>query len=436
MTKPRQTTARGTPRPKATPPPASLVKSRTKDRALAVKVRELIHELHVHAEKIAAQNEQLLKAHAEAAEARNRFADLYDLAPIGYLSLDQTGVITEVNLCGAALLGRTRALLLNTPLTDLVQRPDRAKLRVFLREVVHSLGAGTAPHIEVTLRTDDGHIVRLIARARRQKDSTAILVAMIDMTHERQLERERETAIALEVARTAELAGEVSDRVTAEERVKALLDRLVGIQEEERRRLSRNLHDHLGQQLTALRLAIGAVKERGRAAGESNSRIGVIEAIVTDLDRDIDRLAWDLRPPVLDDNGLGAALDTLVRDWAAMTGVAAEFHISSAPEPRLARDIESHVYRIVQEALTNVAKHAKANRVSVLLKQAREELAVIVEDDGQGFREPAVASADTGMGLISMRERAALLGGEIQIESIGRGATVFVKIPLKTLKLM
>jgi signal transduction histidine kinase len=137
---------------------------------------------------------------------------------------------------------------------------------------------------------------------------------------------------------------------------------------------------------------------------------------------------------VLDDNGLSAALETLVREWSAMTGVAAEFHASATPRPgpRLARDIESHVYRIVQEALTNVAKHAAASRVSVLLTHAREELALIVEDDGHGFAEAASRPGGSGMGLVSMRERAALIGGQIQIESMaGRGATVFVKIPLK-----
>jgi signal transduction histidine kinase len=400
-------------------------------------VRELIHELQVYSEQITVQNEQLLKAQSELEEARDRFADLYDFAPIGYLSLDKNGLINEVNLCAVSLLARARALLLDVPLTTFVRPSDRKRLRLFLRQVVSSPGHGPAPHIEVTLEDGRQGVVRLIGRGRRDKHRLELLVAMIDVTQERHLEAEREKTVVRESARVAEVAREVADRMSAEERVKALLERLVGIQEEERRRLSRNLHDHLGQQLTALRLAIGGIKARGRSAGENNSRIGVIEAIVTDLDRDIDRLAWDLRPPALDDNGLSAALDSLVREWAAMTGVTAEFHVSSAlaPEPRLARDIESHVYRIVQEALTNIAKHAQASRVSVLIKHAREELALIVEDDGHGFQEHRTGAGDAGMGLISMRERAALIGGQIQIESMaGRGATVFVKIPLKTPK--
>jgi len=401
----------------------------------AAHVRELIHELQVYSEEMTVQNEHLLKVQTELEDARDRFADLYDFAPIGYLSLDEHGIITEINLSGAAVLGRARAFLLNIPLTALVQRADRERLRLFLAHVISSQAHSPAPQIEVALKTEQEHVVRLIARVRTQQERVELLAAMIDVTQERRLEREREKAIALESARAVELAREVTERLAAEERVKALLERLVGIQEDERRRLSRNLHDHLGQQLTALRLAIGAIKARGRAAGDSNSRIGVIEAIVTDLDRDIDRLAWDLRPPVLDDNGLSAALDALVRDWAAMTGVTAEFHASAvpAPEARLAREIESHVYRILQEALTNVAKHAAAKCVSVLLKQGRTELSVIIEDDGRGFQHSGSGAGGAGMGLISMRERAALVGGEIHLESEpGRGTTVFVKIPLKT----
>ena len=398
---------------------------------------DLLHELQVYTEEVEVQNEELRRARVEIEEARDRFADLYDFAPIGYLSLDRNGAITAINFAAAALFGRSRAVLLNLPLTTLAAVDDRERLRQYVFSVIGSDIDDPPPPLEISLKTDDEHVVRLITRLRRDRDRLDVLVAMVDVTQERRLERERQASLARERARASELAKEIADRTTAEERVKALLERLVGIQEEERRRLSRNLHDHLGQQLTALRLAIGAIKERGRSTGERNSRVGVIEAIVSDLDRDIDRLAWDLRPAELDDNGLTAALETLVRDWSAMTGVAADFLPGGAPGPqlRLARDIESHVYRIAQEALTNVAKHANARRVSVLMKHARQELSVIVEDDGQGFAEPRARPESAGMGLMSMRERAALVGGQIQIESRpGVGTTVFVKIPLTASK--
>lgn len=417
-------------RPRAAAPRANKPKRSTPDR-----VRQLIHELQVYSEEITVQNEHLLKTQEQLEEARDRFADLYDFAPIGYLSLKPSGTITEINLAAAALFDRTRTFLVNMPLPALVERGDRDRLRTFLLQVLAAHGHGAPPHIEIALRSDALRIVRLVARTRGGMGRVDVLMAMIDVTQERRMERERETAMAQERARAAELSREVAERLGAEERVKALLDRLVDVQEEERRGLSRNLHDHLGQQLTALRLAIGTIKERGRASGDSHSGIGVIEGIVSDLDRDLDRLAWDLRPPVLDDNGLSAALQTLVREWGAMTGVDAQFHANAATahDHRVGRDVESHVYRIAQEALTNVAKHAGAKRVSVLLKQTRDELALIVEDDGCGFsKERGQSAADSGLGLVNMRERAALIGGELQIESVeGKGATVFVKIPLR-----
>ena len=431
MTKARRRPANAKPRraPAAVAPPS-------KPTVRGQHARALIHELQVYTEEVEVQNEQLRRARAEIEEARDRFADLYDFAPIGYLSLDHHGVITEINLAAAALIGRTRAFLLNLPLTALADRRDRDRLRQYLLHVIGSDPA-VPPRFEISLKTDGQHTVRLITRARRDKGRVDLLVAMIDVTQERHLEKEREALHERERLRATELANEVGERVVAEDRVKALLERLVGVQEEERRRLSRNLHDHLGQQLTALRLAIGSVKERTRETGETSSRIGVIESIVSDLDRDIDRLAWDLRPAALDDMGLSAALATLVRDWAAMTGVTADFHASPTPAPaqerRFGRDVESHLYRIVQEALTNIAKHAGASHVSVLFKHGRDELAVIVEDNGRGFSRQASEHTDPGMGLVTMSERAALMGGELQIESVsGGGATVFVKIPLRT----
>ena len=112
---------------------------------------KLLHELQVYTEEVEVQNEHLLKTQAELEEARDRFADLYDFAPIGYLSLDATAIIGEVNLCAASLLGRARAFVLNLPLTALVQHDDRERLRLFLVQVVSSEAAGPAPQIEITL---------------------------------------------------------------------------------------------------------------------------------------------------------------------------------------------------------------------------------------------------------------------------------------------
>ena len=216
-------------------------------------------------------------------------------------------------------------------------------------------------------------------------------------------------------------------------RVKTLLERLVTAQEEERRRIARNLHDHLGQQLTALRLTLDAISHDESLSEALRPRLALAEQIVSKMDRDVDLLAWDLRPDMLGDVGLPAALAELVKQWTTVSQVPAEFHLSTTDDFRLPAEIESNVYRIVQEALNNIAKHASATQVSILFEHRGTEAAVIVEDNGRGF-DPDLAfrSRERVMGLLGMRERAALIDGDVQFESKpGQGTTVFVRVPIK-----
>lgn len=231
--------------------------------------------------------------------------------------------------------------------------------------------------------------------------------------------------------RSRHLAREVAKRARAEDRVTTLLARLVTVQEEERRRIARNLHDHLGQQVTALRLSIGALKDHMLSAGALRGELDAIDEMASRIDREVDLLAWDLRPAALDDVGLAAALQTVVRDWSTTNGIDAEFH-STPPAVRLAEEIESQLYRIAQEALNNVSKHAAAKRVSVLLEHTDREVRLIVEDDGRGFDAAAADREHLAMGLTNMLERAALVGGQVEFESApGKGTTVFARVPIR-----
>lgn len=214
-------------------------------------------------------------------------------------------------------------------------------------------------------------------------------------------------------------------------RVKSLVERLVSVQEQERRRLARNLHDQLGQQLTALRLALAALRDTANEH-ERSRRLEHIEGIVSQLDRDVDFLAWERRPPALDDVGLDAALADFVRQWSVLNGISARLHYTPRDEgARLPADIESNLYRIVQEALNNVAKHAHARQVSVIFEHRANDLKVIVEDDGHGFDPNDHHVRQHGMGLAGIEERASAIGGAVEVESSpGKGTTLFVRIPL------
>jgi signal transduction histidine kinase len=205
------------------------------------------------------------------------------------------------------------------------------------------------------------------------------------------------------------------------------------VQEQERRRVARELHDTLGQQLTALRLCIDMIKSESEGRARLRGHVERAQSIFDRLDADVDFLAWELRPAALDALGLDAALETFVREWAEHFGIKAHYRGFGDGAARLAPEVETNLYRILQEALQNVHKHAKASRVGVQLGRHDGRVVLVVEDDGRGFEPEAEGSpgSDGGMGLTNMRERASLCGGELEVESApGAGTTVFVRIPV------
>jgi two-component system CheB/CheR fusion protein len=210
-----------------------------------------------------------------------------------------------------------------------------------------------------------------------------------------------------------------------------LLRQLVRTQEDERRRIAREIHDHLGQQSTALRLNLEALKDQCAGYEELCEPIAQTQAIAARLDADVDFLAWELRPASIDDLGLAAALANFVKDWSKHFQIPADFHTTGLDEERPSPETEISLYRIAQEALNNTYKHAQARRVDVLLERRDHSVVLIVEDDGTGFNPDGAAAAHEGLGLLGMRERAALVGGTLEIESApAQGTTVFARVPV------
>jgi signal transduction histidine kinase len=204
---------------------------------------------------------------------------------------------------------------------------------------------------------------------------------------------------------------------------------LINAQEDERRRVARELHDEMGQRLTAFMVGVQTLQAVG-AEGVDRA-IGNLQSLVTDLDAGVRRVARDLRPAALDDLGLITALRHHVEEWSARTGVTADV-CNRHCERRLPWPVETSLYRIVQEALTNVARHAGARHVSVIIEGRATEIVVIVEDDGCGFFADAVTriGESAHFGLTGIRERAALLGGRVAIESGAEGSSLFVTVPV------
>ncbi len=218
-------------------------------------------------------------------------------------------------------------------------------------------------------------------------------------------------------ASRAAVAVELSERVQRD-----ALRRVVAAQELERRRLARELHDETGQALTSILLGL---KQLEGAESESVARLR--ELVVATL-RDVRRLAVELRPKVLDDFGLVPALERLTMEFAEQTGIEVDLE-AGAISDRLPPEVETAIYRIVQESLTNVVKHSQAHRVSVLLTRSNGRIKAVIEDDGKGF--DAQAGLGDGIGLIGMRERIELLDGTLAVESTETsGTTVALEVPV------
>jgi signal transduction histidine kinase len=205
-----------------------------------------------------------------------------------------------------------------------------------------------------------------------------------------------------------------------------VLHRVVEAQESERRRLARELHDETGQALTSILLGLKAVEDAATDAAKHEA-VGEVRERVRSTLQDVRQLAVELRPSALDDFGLVPALRRLIETFDESTGIRVDFE--AALDERLPPDVETALYRIVQECLTNIVKHARASQVSIVVARKPRSVTAVIEDDGVGFDVGAVR--DGGLGLVGMRERIGLLGGRLAVESSpDAGTTCFVEVPL------
>ncbi len=232
---------------------------------------------------------------------------------------------------------------------------------------------------------------------------------------------EDDQRLAEAFAARAAVAVDLSERVARDS-----LRRVFEAQELERRRIALELHDETGQALTSVLLGLRSVEE-AKSEEELRQSVAELRELVVGTLQDVRRLAVELRPSVLDDFGLTPALERLVRGFSEQTGIEVDFE-SRLPDGRLPSEVETALYRIVQESLTNVVKHARAGRVSILLTRKNGSVTAVIEDDGRGFETGARSE---GLGLVGMRERIALLGGRMEIETTpGSGTALVVEVPL------
>jgi PAS domain S-box-containing protein len=351
------------------------------------------------------------------------------------LTTDLEGIILSWSPGAEAVLGWTADEAIGQSVSIVFTPEDRAK-KVPEREIAQTIAAGHAPDVRWHLRKDgvrvfiDGTARALTGGA---GEPAKILKIGQDVTERRRMEQaleELNQSLERRVReRTEQL--EAAGRATRERDV-AFRRRLTEAEEAERRRLARDLHDEAGQLLTALGLGLKAVFDVAPANSELSRRTEKLRELADTLGRELHAVAVRLRPKALDDFGLEAALETYAEEWARLSGIELSVH-APRTAPRLPEGVETALYRIVQEALTNVARHSGARHASVLVERRDADVVAVVEDDGRGLDAATIdeASSAAGVGLRGIRERAALLGGTAEIESAaGSGTTVFVRIPV------
>jgi PAS domain S-box-containing protein len=363
------------------------------------------------------QTDERRAADAELQIVQARVGDIVESAMDAVISVDESQRIVLYNPAAEKVFGWPRAAVLGQPLDTLLPDRFRSAHRGHVSHFGHT-GATSRrmgdPRVLYGLRANGEEFPIEASISQHSEDGRVVFTVILRDVTERvraddELRRSREELRELSAAAHS-------------------------IREQEQRRVAREIHDELGQSLTALKMDVAWMLGNLSAgspplAEKLNTMQGQLDATVAATRR----ISADLRPLMLDDLGLIPAAEWLVQNFSERTGIPCKLHIRP-PDIELAEPQASALYRILQESLTNVARHAKASEVDVAIEQTDGVLKLSVKDDGRGFT-PAEARVQKTYGLLGLRERTLLLGGEASVTSEpGRGTTVDVRIPLEAVK--
>jgi signal transduction histidine kinase len=260
-----------------------------------------------------------------------------------------------------------------------------------------------------------------------EKQSAASLRTARDELEQRVQERTAELSDT-----NLELNREIKERRRAEADLRRLTAKVLNIQDEERRRIARDLHDGVGQTLIGALMAVAEARPSGTALPAAcESGLRQVEDLLQLATREVRTVSHLLHPPLLDESGLMSAIRWFVEEFSKRSSIAVALDLDEEPN-RLTQEIKTAVFRIVQEALTNVYRHSKAQVARIEMKCDKRCLSLTIKDNGKGIPASEASNGKTGVGLASMRERATLLGGTFGIQSDGSGTTVNVSVPVQT----
>ena len=337
-----------------------------------------------------------------------RYASIVESSSDAIITKDLSGIIQSWNPGAEAVFGYTADEAIGNPVTMLMPE-DRVNEEPGILDRIRR--GERVDHYETIRKRKDGGLINISLNVSPIRDQHGVIIG------------------------ASKIARDVTEhnRLQAAEREAEMMHRLVDTQESERRRIARDLHDHIGQHMTAMRLTLENLVASSQQNGLQSEQLLKIKNIAHRIDRDISFLSWELRPTELEQLGLRDAIESFTKEWSGHTGIEADFEfVSDGEYERVSPIIETNLYRITQEALNNVSKHAQASQVSVLMHRQRNLIFMIIEDDGTGFDAalPPTRADGHGNGLTGMQERVELLHGKLLIESSDKGTTIAVTVPV------
>jgi PAS domain S-box-containing protein len=334
-------------------------------------------------------------------ESELRYRTIFENAPTGIWIASPDGRCLAQNKAMAEMSGYSRDDLKRIKVAEMYHDArDRARLLAELAE------QPAVRDFKVKLRRRNGTVYDAIITASRVTwDGEAVLLKLVD---------------------------DATVRLRVDELRSRFVEGVIKAQDEERRRIARELHDETGSALSSLMISLSSL-DRVRTVEEARAEGREIQERGNKILMDVARLARGLHPLAIEQLGFGAAIRQYIEEYAALRGLAVDLHVAGLERDDIPRTLGTTLYRIIQEALTNIGKHANAKNVSVIVQRNTDEIRLIVEDDGRGFTGATTAMGANfgGLGIQGIRERALSLNGSFDLESTpGGGTTLFVRLPV------